>query len=124
MNKKGQVLVAFVSFLPILFLLGILIIETGSLYVEKRKINNSVKDAIEYGLNHIEDENTLVKLQDLLKLNNKNIDNLNINITYPKIEVKLEKSKKSIFFGKKYKIVSFYKGYIDKNKNVIERIDN
>lgn len=126
MNKRGQVLVAFVLLLPILFMLIGLIIDCGYLYIEKRSVDNNIKDALEYGLKHIEEDNIEDKLKKQLNLNIEEIEKLNINIVDKIIEIKLEKNKKSIFtsvFSKhKYEISSHYKGYIKEDKIVIRKV--
>ena len=126
MNKKGQVLVAFELLLPIMFMLIGLIIDCGYLYIEKRKVDNNIKDALEYGLKHIEEENIEDKVEKQLNLNIKDIKKLDISINDKIIEIKLEKSKKSIFtivFSKhKYDISSHYKGYIKEEKIVIRKV--
>lgn len=50
-NDKGQTLVLFILFLPIISILIIMIINYGNLNMNKSKIENNIKYAIEYGLN-------------------------------------------------------------------------
>ena len=125
MNKKGQVLVAVVLLIPIMFMFIGLIIDLGYLYIEKRNIDNNIKDALEYGLKNIEDANIENKLRKQLKLNIENIEKLNIKINDKIIEIELEKSRKGVFtlvFSKsEYKISSHYKGYINEEKIVIRK---
>lgn len=117
---------AFVLLLPIMFMLMGLIIDCGYLYIEKRNVDNNIKDALEYGLKHIEEENIENKLKKQLNLNIEEIEKLDISVNDKKIEIKLEKSKKSIFtlvFSKhKYDISSHYKGYIKEEKIVIRKV--
>ena len=126
MNKRGQVLVAFVLLLPIMFMLIGLVIDCGYLYIEKRNIDNNVKDALEYGLKHIDSNNIEDKMKKQLSLNIKEIEKLDVSISDKIIEIELEKSKKSIFtlvFSKhKYQISSHYKGYIKEEKIVIRKV--
>ncbi len=48
MNNKGQVLVAFVLLTPIMIMFTALIIDTGILYIDKRKLDYTVRDAVTY----------------------------------------------------------------------------
>ena len=124
MNKKGQVLVAFITLLPLLFLLLALIIDLGNLYIEKRRVDNNIRDITQYALNNLEDTALETKIRNQLTLNIENIDNLNISINDKVIEIKLQKNKKGIFNSilniDYYKITSHYKGYI-KNEEIIIR---
>ena len=126
MNKNGQVLVAFALLLPIIFMLIGLIIDCGYLYIEKRNVDNNVKDVLEYGLKHIDEENIENKIKGQLNLNIEDIEKLNISINDKKIEIQLEKSQNSIFtlvFSKyKYDISSHYKGYINEDEIVIRKV--
>ena len=126
MNRRGQVLVAFILLLPIIFMLIALIIDCGYLYIEKRNVDNNIKDVIKYGLKNIEVDGIENKLKNQLYFNIEEIEKLNIKINNKIIEIELEKSKKSIFtlvFSKyKYKITSHYKGYINEEKIVIRKV--
>lgn len=119
-NHNGQVLIAFVLILPILLMCVGFVIDTGLLYIEKRKLDNVVKDTVEYGINHID---TVTK-ENLTKMLYKNIDELsvvNIDMTDVKLEVQASYHYKSIFaslFEKNdYEISSHYKG-IKTNNNI------
>ena len=57
MNKKGQTLVVFVLFLPVLVIVITMIINKSNMYYDKRNMENIAKEAINYGLSNIEDEN-------------------------------------------------------------------
>ena len=104
MNKRGQVLVAFVLILPIIFMLIGLIVDCGYLYIEKRNVDNNVKDVLKYGLKHIDEENIENKIKKQINLNIDQIDKLDVNINDEIIEIELKKSKKSIYL----KIYTFY----------------
>ena len=73
MNNKGQVLIIFVILLPIFLLIFTFIIDLGLLSIEKRKISNNIYDALEYYLDNIDKEKTI-------KLLEKNLDNIEIDI--------------------------------------------
>ena len=129
MNKnKGQVLVAFILLLPVLFMFMGLLVDVGYLYIEKRIVDNNVKDALEFGLNSTEQDTSVIKnkIKNQLHLNVDEIKILDITMENQIIEVKLEKVKKSIFsviFSKfEYKISSHYRGYINEEEIVIRKV--
>ena len=130
LNKKGQVLIAFVLLLPVMFMLAGLIIDCGYLYIEKRNIDNNIKDAIEYGLKNIEEDSPVLeqKIKNQLNINISDIKNINIKINSKAIEIELQKSKKGIFtliYSKsEYKISGHYKGYIYDDEIVVRKEDN
>lgn len=126
MNKKGQVLVAFVLILPLILMFATLIVDVGYLYIEKRDVDNNIKDAIEYGLKNINDNYLKYKIENQIKLNIDNIDILNVNIDNNMIEIKLTKKKESIFAyifsNAKYEISTHYRGYNDKNNFILRKV--
>lgn len=127
MNRKGQVLVAFIILLPLLFMVMAIIIDLGNLYVQKRNIENNVKDVLKYSLSNLEDIELETKIRNQLNLNIDDIDNLNIKIKDEIIEIKLEKTKKGIFnsiIKKPYEISIHYKGYIKEEQIVVQKEGN
>ena len=124
MNNKGQTLILFVMILPLLFILLCLVVDIGLLYSEKNKLDNIVKENIEYFLeNNIEDAE-----DELNKLLYKNIDNVkieNIDFRDNKLKVEVTKKYKSIFSNilnkDFYKIKVSYIGYKLENKIIIEK---
>lgn len=125
MNNKGQTLVIFVVFLPILILLIATVIDISLMYSEANELNNINKLVINYGLSNIEENNLENKLEKLSKLNDDNINEVNIKIEKNKIIIILEKKEKSIFGNviglKEYKIKSKYSGELINNKKVIKK---
>lgn len=128
MNKKGQVLVAFVLILPLLLMFSTLIVDVGYLYIEKRNVDNNVKDAIEYGLKNIDEDNIYLKnkIENQIKLNIDDIEVLKVNIENSIIEIELVKRKNSIFAyifsNTKYEVSTHYRGYIDKEKFILRKV--
>lgn len=96
LNNKGQVLVCFIILIPIILLALTLVINLGLFSIEKRRVTNTVKDTISYGLKHIDDNNLSTKLNSLLL---KNID----DITLENIKIELENSYIKINVHKDYK---------------------
>lgn len=115
MNKKGQTLVIFILFLPIIAFLIIMIINKSNMYYDKRNIENVIKEAINYGLNNIEDENIENKMQIFI---GKNIEcEKEIIIKDKTIKVTLKKTSKELKKILGYKDIKItYKGYIENEK--------
>ena len=85
MNNKGQTLALFVIIIPLILLLFIYIVDIGNLYLEKRKINNTLEYALEY-----KKENKNVE-----EYINKNIDDVDEIIVLDD-EIIIKKNKKGI----------------------------
>lgn len=119
LNNKGQVLVCFVIMLPILLLAITLIVNLGIYGIEKRKISNTVKDTIKYGLNHIDDDNVKDTMRDLIIQNIDDINASDINITTANsyIKINVTKTEKALFsgFNNNLQIDVTYSGNISDN---------
>lgn len=121
-QNKGQTLVTFILLLPFLLIVFGFIIDYGVLSIEKRRMDNLVKENIEYGLKSIDLEESLLKqnITVILQENIKEIRQLQITISDHSIDILLEKqypSLYSVMMGQKiYKIKSHYRGYIDDEK--------
>lgn len=121
MNNKGQTLVVFVIILPILLIMFTLIIDLGSMYIEKRNIENNVYDSVVYYLENIDEEDINNRINKLLNKNIKNIDELIINKEEDYVEIKVSKVRKSIYsiITNDTEISVNYKGY-KKDKKIIK----
>ena len=124
-NSKGQTLVIFVVFLPIILLLMATIIDMGIMYYNKNQLDNLNMMVIEYGINNFENNNLNEKLNNLIDKNDNKIINKNINIKDNQLEIILEKNIESTF-GKvigldEYKIKSHYVGTNEKDKKEIKK---
>ena len=116
MNRRGQVLILFITLLPLILMCVALIIDTGFLYMEKRHVDLVVKDTTMYGMKNIESV-TEKELYDLLE---KNIDDLKekkvvMNDGILRISVSLDKNGlfSGLFGEDKYEIRSEYKGMVE-----------
>ncbi len=122
-NNRGQTLVMFVIFLPVLIIIFAGLIEVSTINIEANKLDSINSIAIDYGLDNINDENIKDKLEELIKTNDNKIEQINIKLETNKLSIELTKYKDSIFgkiIGKKnYKIVSKYKGNIKEDKKII-----
>ena len=121
MNERGQVLVVFIIILPLILLVLSLIIDLGSLYNEKRMIDNNVKSALEYALDNVDDKNIKEKTTKLLNKNIDDIDTMEIIVDNKNITIRVDKKCESIFKTTKikeyYEIKSNYVGNIE-NKRI------
>ena len=125
-SQKGQTLALFVIFVPLILIMGTFVIDMGLARYNKNKINEVNKNAIYFGLNHL-DRNPK---DEMVTIINKNIDNIDsykidIDVSSKTITSEINASSKGVFgsiVGKKlYKIKSVYKGFIKDGKSVIER---
>ena len=91
MNNKGQSLVVFVIIIPIILILFTIVINLGFVYVEKRAINNTLDNAIEYYNENKEDIDIENKIRLLINKNIDNIDKLDIEINNNQIQIELTK---------------------------------
>ena len=111
MNNKGQVLIIFVILIPILILVMSMIVNIGYLQIEKKNIDNTVRDALEFYLNSSDtDKDTLAK-----ELINKNIATNNISIDEDEfyVEISVSAPIKGILNKNEDKYNVTYRGYKD-----------
>ena len=121
MNSKGQVLICFVLILPIVFMVFALVINLGLLSIEKRKITNTIKNSITYGLKHIDDENIEGTLRELIKKNIDDIDELIVFVDNNYISVKVSKKYNGILkYLSSEDIKLSYNGNITDSKIIIK----
>lgn len=123
MNKKGQTLVIFIIILPLLLIILTMIVDRGYAYIEKRKIENYVKDAIVYRFEKdLEDEEIISEINDLFE-KIKVYPNITILDNY--IKIKVEKNHNSLFSmimkDNYYKIKVSYAGTLENEKVVIRK---
>lgn len=122
MGNKGQTLVIFVLILPILLLLFALIWEVGNLGFTINKYETEIKDTIEYGLNHLDDENLEEVLTNLLKAN---LDgDISVEINNQVIKVNVKQKYDALFnnlLNNRFDIDLTYNGYIENEKLIIQK---
>lgn len=125
MNKRGQVLVFFIIFIPILLGIVAFTVDMGYSLSESNKLNGINKMVTEYGLINIDKADIKQKMIDLIYSNDSNIDTFDLDIVNNEIFLNIKKSVDSIF-GKVinidfYNLSSTYKGYIKNGKRIIEK---
>ena len=123
-NNRGQVLVLFIIFIPAIILILGLIIETGSNYLEKVKIGNTIKEALDYGLDNIDVSPPELddKIRALITQNDEDIEITEIIINQDNIKITASKTVKFNFvYTNQNKIVISYTGKLEDNQKIIER---
>ena len=125
LNNRGQSLVLFIVFVPILLVILTLVYDVGTAIWEKNKLSNVSYLVVDYGLDNIKniDENELVNF---VMKNTNNLSNISINIDNSVINIKLTKKIKGVIgkmFGFNLITASCeYKGYILDNNKKIEKV--
>ena len=124
LNNKGQSLVLFVVFLPILLLIMILVIDVGNTIMKKEEINNVNYITIEYGLDNINEEDLDKKLVSMINKNIDDISMVNVNVETTKITITIKKDINGMLTDKLkiFELESTYVGYIKNGKKIIERV--
>ena len=125
-NNKGQSLVLFVIVIPILLFILILVIDIGKAINLKQELNNINKIVLDYGIDKIDEENLEVELTELVKLNNNEIDKIDIKLDDDKIYLNISCNMDLIFISlgdlSLFEITSSYVGYIQDGNKRIEKV--
>lgn len=142
LNNKGQSLILFVIILPILIFILVFVIDIGKVLVLKQELSNISEIVLDYGLdklniNDSDDVNVILfdnidivnlenELIEIIKLNNKEIDLIDVRISNNMIYVVLEEKEEGIFSSivdiSIFNVKTSYVGYMDDNKKKIERV--
>ena len=126
LDNKGQSLVLFVIVIPILIFILILVIDIGKAINLKQELNNINKIVLDYGLDNLDDVNLEVELIDLVKLNNSEIDKIDIKLDNDKIYLNISCDMDLIFTSlgdlSLFEITSSYVGYIQDGNKRIEKV--
>lgn len=80
MNNKGQVLVAFILMIPVLILMSIAIIDVGFINIEYRRVDNTVRNSVKYGINNLDKDNVEDTMRSLIMDNLKNVDSITVDV--------------------------------------------
>lgn len=122
MNHKGQTLVLFVILLPIFLVFLTLLIEFSTLSLEKKRWSASIRECLEYGMKHIEEENIDNHIKICI---DKNINNHTSQISIQEksieiiVDIKLQNFRKLFRNNENVRII--YKGFIENEKIRIVR---
>ena len=117
MNNRGQTLVVFIIFIPVIILLMAFIVDTSLMYIAKSKLNDLSKTIIKE-IYDIEDKNN--KVEELLKVNEINYNNYDVEINDNKVILSIEEEIDSVFGrmigNESYTIKSEVTGYKENDK--------
>ena len=124
LNNKGQSLVMFVLIIPIIILIFTLVIDIGNVIVNKQELDNINYLTIEYGLDHIDEDDIETKLINMVNSNDNKVEQVSVVVRDDKINISITKKVSGIFIEKIkiFNIKSNYKGYIENDKKIIERV--
>lgn len=123
-KNSGQVLILFIILIPIMAGFLAIIGEAGYLINTKSKCETIIKEAINYSLNNLDNEDNIIKTKQYIYNNIQDIDSLDVEINDDKVRIVFTKQQKSIFtnlYNKfKYTIKIDYIGYEENNKLIIK----
>ena len=126
LDNRGQSLVLFVVVLPILLLIIVLVIDVGRVFTVKQNLDSINNIVLDYGLDNLNEEDLINNLKQLVKLNNDEVDEVNIRIEDNKIYLESNQKVEGIFSKfvdvSIFDIKSSYVGYIDDGNKKIEEI--
>lgn len=126
LNNKGQSLILFIIMFPIILLILIITIDLGRIYTRKLELDNINKLTLNYGLDKLEEPTLKDEMLNLINLNTKEIDKIDIKIENNKLYIHINDSVDGLFSNiiniKTFKIESSYIGYFEGNTKRIERV--
>lgn len=125
MNNRGQTLAIFVIIIPIILFFLMIIADYGTMSIEKRHIDNSIKDSIEFGLKNINNDNLENEIKELIykNIDSNDIKDIKINIQDNTISIDIEVKSDMLFniLNNKNDIKSSYFGTIQNKKIQINK---
>lgn len=126
LNNKGQSLILFVIILPIFLLIFVLVIDVGKVINLKQELDNINKIVLDYGLDNLDEVTLDDKLIKIVKLNNSEIDKIDVNIDNNIIYIYLNESIDGIFSQfidiSIFNVKSSYKGYYENGEKRIIKV--
>lgn len=122
MNNKGQTLVLFVILIPVLLLLFVTFYQIGSIGLDKKKIEDSIETALEYGVNNLDSELLYVSMHDIIKESNNGIKekDIEINVLGDEITVIVRKKYKVAFIVDEEKVYSYTGRKVNEKVEIVE----
>lgn len=122
MNNKGQTLVLFVILIPVLLLLFVTFYQIGSIGLDKKKIEDSIETALEYGINNLDSELLYVSMHDIIKESNNGIKekDIEINVLGDEITVIVRKKYKVAFIVDEEKVYSYTGRKVNEKVEIVE----
>ena len=122
MNNKGQTLVLFVILIPVLLLLFVTFYQIGSIGLDKKKIEDSIETALEYGVNNLDSELLYVSMHDIIKESNNGIKekDIEINVLGDEITIIVRKEYKVAFIVDEEKVYSYTGKKVNEKVEIVE----
>lgn len=126
MGHKGQVLVGFLLLLPLFLILFVFVVDVGFMKIAERNIENTIKEAITYGLKQeqLPEDEKQQKIETILKKNIDSIQTLEVTVASEEIKVHVVVTRQNLFGTlinqRIYKIDKTYKGYNDQKIRIIK----
>ena len=126
MGRKGQVLVGFLLLLPLFLILFVFVVDVGFMKIAERNIENTIKEAITYGLKQeqLPEDEKQQKIETILKKNIDSIQTLEVTVASEEIKVHVVVTRQNLFGTlinqRIYKIDKTYKGYNDQKIRIIK----
>ncbi len=124
MNNKGQSLISFVLLIPVIFLIIMMVYDIGEMVLLKNELNDINYMVIDYGIDHINDENIEITLNELIIKNKGNV-RVNINKLDDKLYIDISDKidNKLSLFNKidTFLVKSSYVGYMEDEKKIIKK---
>ena len=126
LNNKGQSLILFILILPIILLILILVIDVGRMIVLKNELDSISGIALEYGLERLDEDDLEIKIKNLIELNIKDIDDIEIVFEEEKIFLNISEKNDGILSGfvniSAFDINVSYVGYFVDGEKIIEKM--
>lgn len=126
MGRKGQVLVGFLLLLPLFLILFVFVVDVGFMKIAERSVENTIKEAITYGLKQeqLPEDEKQQQIETILKKNIDSIQMLEVTVTSEEIKVHVVVTRQNLFGTlinqRIYKIDKTYKGYNDQKIRIIK----
>lgn len=122
MNNKGQTLVLFVILIPVLLLVFVCFYQIGSICLDKRKIEDSIETALEYGVDHIDSELLYVSMREIITESNNGVrdNNIDIDVLGDEITIVVKKKYKVAFIVDEEKVYSYTGKKVNDKVEIVE----
>lgn len=126
MGRKGQVLVGFLLLLPLFLILFVFVVDVGFMKIAERSVENTIKEAITYGLKQeqLPEDEKQQQIETILKKNIDSIQMLEVTVTSEEIKVHVVVTRQNLFgtlINQRIdKIDKTYKGYNDQKIRIIK----
>ena len=117
MNNKGQVLVLFVMFIPIVIFALILIFDSAYITIHNNRLNNIASDAVKY---LVIDKKSPEEIKKVIKLNDNDIEILEITNDSVYLKHNIEPIFGTFMGYDRYELEINLYGYIKNDKLITE----